>query len=338
MEHRVANDGSELTNLFGASVGVGSIRRMARIVVEGWSPEYGAPMDPDEALAPAEGSVDTTVETDTWAPRDGIDDGQPRIAFVDGVRRVDARITLDDPAGPVPGLCGTFAVGATVWDRVARRSTITRERIERWAVLAGGRTEIFPTVALDPSYATATTAETDPAGLVRLLHTKMRAAEGHVASALAADHFVVADGPLNELAPLPAIGSIKSHRVTYLPPERNVVVGALRPAQRTPLFTIADYRRYSWYVRLADVAGGHAWSGIVRCEASGQHPVADVVALADRTAAVLPLVASEPHLDPRAPQNLVPIAALERRLRHLMGDAGLVYRALREATVERRAS
>jgi len=311
---------------------------MARIVVEGWSPEYGAPMDPDEALAPAEGSVDPGVETDDWVPRDGVDDGEPRIAFVDGVRRVDARLTLDDPAGPVPGLCGTIAVGATVWDRVVRRSTIVGERIGRWAVLAGGRPETFPPVALDPSYDTATTADTDPAGLIRLLHTKMRTAEGHVASALAADHFVIADGPLNELAPVPAVGSIKSHRVTYLPPERNVVVAALRPAQRTPLFTIADYRRYSWYVRLADVTDGHAWSGVIRCEASGQLPIADVVTIADRTAAVLPLVASEPHLDPRAPQNLVPIAALERRLRHLMGDQGLVYRALREAVRERRAS
>jgi hypothetical protein len=311
---------------------------MARIVVEGWSPEYGAPMDPDEALAPAEGSVDTSVETDAWAPRDGVDDGEPRIAFVDGVRRVDARLTLDDPTGPVPGLCGTFAVGATLWDRVGRRSTIAQERIERLAVLAGGRTETFPSVALDPPYATTTTADTDPAGLVRTLHTRMRAAEGHVASIIAADHFVVADGPLNELAPLPVVGSIKSHRVTYLPPERNVVVGALGPAQRTPLFSIADYRRYSWYVRLAQVSGGHAWSGIIRCEASGQLPTADVITLADRTAAVLPVVASEPHLDPRAPQNLVPIAALERRLRHLMGDAGLVYRALREAVSERRAS
>ena len=65
------------------------------------------------------------------------------------------------------------------------------------------------------------------------------------------------------------MGYIKSHRVTYLSPERDVVVGALAPGQRTPLFTISDYRRYSWYVRLPRVLGGHSWSGIVRCEASG---------------------------------------------------------------------
>ena len=82
---------------------------------------------------------------------------------------------------------------------------------------------------------------------------------------------------------------------------------------------------------MAHVRGGHASSGIVRCEASGQLPAADVIRLADRTAALLPLFASDPHLDPRAPQNLVPIAALERQLRHRMGEPGLVYRALREA-------
>jgi hypothetical protein len=53
--------------------------------------------------------------------------------------------------------------------------------------------------------------------------------------------------------------------------------------------------------------------------------------IADRCAAVLPTVGSEPHIDPRAPQNLVPIAALERHLRHLLGDAGLVLRSLRSA-------
>ena len=60
--------------------------------------------------------------------------------------------------------------------------------------------------------------------------------------------------------------------------------------------------------------------------------------IADRSAALLPVVASEPHLDPRAPQNLVPIGALERQLRHRMGDPGLVYRALRAAVSEPRAS
>ena len=41
--------------------------------------------------------------------------------------------------------------------------------------------------------------------------------------------------------------------------------------------------------------------------------------------------ASEPYKDPRAPQNLYPIGGLERELRRRLGDAGLMFRALRVA-------
>ena len=307
---------------------------MARIFVEGWDPDYGSPLDHDGALDPAEGSVDPTVELDAWEPLEGRDDGVEHIAFVDGVRRVDARLTIDDPAGgPIPGLVGTFAVGATRWDRTARRSEVTEVRIERWAVLAGGREEQMPPVALEPGVGTVRSASDDPDLLMMELHTKMRRAEGELATALAADCFVIADGPLNDLTAHPTVGYVKSHRVTYLEPDRNAVVAELAPGQRTPLFCIADYKRYSWYVRLAMLDGGHSWTGVVRCEVSGQLPTRDAVVIADRTAAILPLVASEPHVDPRAPQNLVPIGALERELRHRMGDRGLVFRALRLAVM-----
>jgi hypothetical protein len=49
------------------------------------------------------------------------------------------------------------------------------------------------------------------------------------------------------------------------------------------------------------------------------------------SAATLPAYASTPHKDPRAPQNLFPIAGLERELRRRLGDAALVHRALRLA-------
>ena len=311
---------------------------MARIFVEGWSPEYGAPLDAAE-LAPAEGSVDDAVETDAWAPRDGVDDGVEHIAFVDGVRRIDARLTIDDPvAGPVPGICGTFAVGAVRWDRSAARSVVSDERVERWAVVAGGRPEVFPAVDLRPPYETLAIGERDGDALVQALQSAMREAEGALASALASDAFVFADGPLKELGPRQVVGTVKSHRVTYLSPERLSVIAALGVGQRTPLFAIKDYGRYSWYVRLAVLEGGHSWTGIVRCEASAHLPLPEARAIADRTAALLPLVASEPHLDPRAPQNLVPIGELERQLRNRMGDPGLVYRALRSAVAEQRAS
>ena len=135
---------------------------MARMYVEGWAPDYGAPFDPEEFLAPAEGSVDLTVERADWEPLPGHDDGLAHMAFVDGVRRIDARLTIDDPEmGPVPGVAGSYAVGATIWDREApivdhrRRPRRARRRPVRAA------REVLPAVELDPPYRTETIDDPD---------------------------------------------------------------------------------------------------------------------------------------------------------------------------------
>jgi hypothetical protein len=44
----------------------------------------------------------------------------------------------------------------------------------------------------------------------------------------------------------------------------------------------------------------------------------------------LPRFASQPQHDPRAPQNLLPIGGLERRLRHEMGDSAFIRRAIED--------
>jgi hypothetical protein len=69
----------------------------------------------------------------------------------------------------------------------------------------------------------------------------------------------------------------------------------------------------------------------VRCEAAGELTLEDAVARADLVAATLPRFASQPHNDPRAPQNLHPIAGLERELKRRLGDPLLLERALRQA-------
>jgi hypothetical protein len=315
---------------------------MARLCVEGWAPEYGAAVEPDDALAPAEGAVEVDVEGRPWEPIPGRDDGVPVVAFVDGVRRIDARLVLDDPArGPIPGICASFGVGSVLWHREERRAEVVDPAVERLALLLHGRTAALPHPGHGLAYRAEAVEGDDPAGLVRALHGAMRRAEARLAERLAeAGCFVVADGPLYEYTPVPKVGYIKSHRRTYLPDDRAAIVGALGPGERTPLFTVGEglYRRYSWYLRLARFPGGHSWTGIARGEAAAALGREQAAALADRTAAVLPLVGSEPHIDPRAPQNLVPVAALERHLRCLLGDAGLVLRALRAAALREEAA
>ncbi len=312
------------------------MRAMVEVFVEGWAPGYGSPFEMDDALG-EDRHVDPAVEVapGAWSPRPGVDDGTMLVAFVDGVRRVDARLTLEDAGGPVAGLCGTYAVGAVTWDRRVGRSEVREARIERVAVFGDGRTVPFPFVDPALRYRVESTPGRDPGELVARFHSLMRRAEAVLAERLAGEGvFVVADGPINELTATEKVGFVKSHRVPYLEGEAALLVGALRPGERTPLFLIGGgtpYPRYSWYLRLADVAGGHAWSGIARVEAATALGLDTVVRIADRTAALLPQVASSSHLDPRAPQNLVPIGALERALRRRLGDPGFVYRALRRA-------
>jgi len=110
---------------------------VTRLFVEGWAPDYGSPFEPDERMSPPEGSVDTSVEPGGWGPKQGRDDGIEAFGFVDGVRRVDARLTLDEPGGPAPGICGSFGVGAVIWERSSRTSRFDCVRVERWAIFCG---------------------------------------------------------------------------------------------------------------------------------------------------------------------------------------------------------
>jgi hypothetical protein len=70
----------------------------------------------------------------------------------------------------------------------------------------------------------------------------------------------------------------------------------------------------------------------MRCEVSAAIPLAELVELADAVTVTLGRFASAPHKDARAPQNLYPIAGLERELRRRLGDQAVLYRALRAAS------
>ncbi|MEI7926231.1 MAG: hypothetical protein WCI61_08615 [Chloroflexota bacterium] len=308
---------------------------MARLYVEDWSPEYGAPFESDPDTLPSEVVVDTAVEVrGAWEPLPGRDDGVRRVAFVDGVQRLEARLTLDDEdTGPLPGICAAYAVGATLWDRDAGRSSFGHVSTGRVAVFGDGMAPVLPPIP-NLEYVVESAEASDMPSLRARLDTRRGQAEtGLVRRLVAEGCFVVADGRLTDLGPHEAVGYIKSHHHRYLPAPETRIIGALRAGERTPLFLIPEgqFQRYSWYVRLMDVPFGHSWSGIARVEAPEAIGLERARVLADRTAALLPLAAMPLHMDARAPQNLVPIAALEKELRRWLGDEALVRRALRAA-------
>ena len=72
-------------------------------------------------------------------------------------------------------------------------------------------------------------------------------------------------------------------------------------------------------------------TGIVRLETSTATGIDFARQLADLSSAVLPGFATEWGRDPRAPQNLYPVAQLERELHHRLGDKVLIKRAIESA-------
>jgi hypothetical protein len=166
----------------------------------------------------------------------------------------------------------------------------------------------------------------------------MRDAEANLGQAVlagSAADLVVVDGPLGYAAPGALVGMVKRQSRSYLDAGRAAVIAQLGAGDRTPMFKLSQQRleRYSWYLRLADgrrIDG--AMAGVVRLEVDAHQGLGSAQALADVASAALPAFASAPGRDPRAPQNLYPVGALETRLRHRLGDAELVHRAI-EATL-----
>jgi hypothetical protein len=302
---------------------------VARIEVEGWDPEYGTPLgDPLEASAAAV-DPDVEVRAAEWRPlAPGAETRSARrVAFVDGVRRIDALVWITEPEhGVRRGICASYAAGVV---RAGDRAELERAEVRR-ALFSPAPLEL-PTAA--GAYLARTTAGDEIDALSLALQQRLGELEIEVATSFAGDvDLIVVDGPLSGRQNVPgAVGYVKTHRVRYLPDALAAVVAALRAGERTPLFaTATSWTRFSWYQRLPGVAR-HPWAGVVRLEASADHTVEEAARLADRCAATLPRYASVPHKDPRAPQNLFPIGGLERELRRRLGDPAFVQRALRSA-------
>ena len=304
-----------------------------RIAIETWDPEYGT-----ASTALADGGTAAEIDADIEVPAAQWDPIAPssatppdRLIFVDGVRRIDAHAWLDDGTGPRQGVLASYAAGAAVVEQRARIGPVEVRR----RLFAPRDPQPFPTPVGE--YRPCGVAGEGTEALSATLQDELGKLEVEVAERVGDAELVVVDGPLyGHRHSSRTVGYVKTHRVQYLAAisEAAHVIAALNPGERTPVFRFrTSWTRHSWYLRLPGPKV-HAWSGVVRVESSADATLAETRRLADRTAALLPRYASTPHKDPRAPQNLFPIAGLERQLRHRLGDPALVQRALKEAAHE----
>ena len=299
-----------------------------RIWVDAWSPEYGSSSEVDDGLPASEEDVDPYVETTDWAPVAPAATPSRETAFIDGVDRVDARAFLGDEQGVAPGLFGSVGAGAVISDGRARFDSCA---VQRWTVFGSGADPRMGPLDSSLNYGSRSVQGTRPEELRSELQKARANLEEDLARDLARQGLlVVADGPMRVREPLDLVGYIKSHQKTYLRSDHAPVATGLRPGERTPIFQFGRIRpRYSWYTRIAAAPGQHPWAAIVRCEVSATVGLNRAVGLANEVSGHLPRFASKAFWDTRAPQNLVPIASLERKLWSLLGDRELILRRIR---------
>lgn len=306
--------------------------------IDPWAVEYGAET-PTEFRPEADDSptveVAIEVEGSAWGaiPPPAVANDRP-LSFVDGVRRLEARLVVSREGRVVHGALGSFGVG--VVECRGDRAAFGEERSGRLIVFGSGETPPSPLdLAPELIYQPHSVAEEDADAPLRGIHNEMRAVERQLARDHAApDRVVVADGPLapGQSTGGHVVGFVKRLFKLYLPNELLPVLRALPMSTRTPLFLITGndrFSRFSWFLRLAPRLPIESdFTGLVRLEVSTSVGRDEAIRLAALTSALLPRFVPSRTRDPRAPQNLVPIGALEQHLRRSLGDARLIHRRL----------
>jgi hypothetical protein len=313
--------------------------------VDAWDPSYGSSFE-GESDGPSSSSsaqVDTDVEVPAaeWAPIDvSTRVRAPDVVFlVDGVRRNDAGLwTAEEDGTSYAGLAASYAAGVVRCDLARGAAELVGAHVGRGLFTASPSAGDVQagSVRYEVHRVSGTGEASKLPAAVQGPLTALEIEISSVARDGGADLLVV-DGPLRNRRHLPrTIGYIKTQQKQYLPAALSAVVTSLEPGRRTPVFHLGTvWGGWSWYLRLPGGSGA-PWSGIVRVECSPDLTPEEAIELAEISAATLPRFASSAYKDPRAPQNLVPIAGLERRLRGLLGDARVLHRALTFATARSR--
>jgi uncharacterized protein len=320
-----------------------------RFWVDAWDPSYAASASEDATAGPARESdaardTDVEVPAAAWAAMSAPPDLRPprTVLLVDGVRRQDATLwTAEADGSSFPALAFSYAAGVVRCDLRRGEASLAADPVVRRGLFTASPSATAVECGRrgqggQVRYELHRVAGDDPAALSGAVQSPLTRLETEVAGAALAqvemevpDILMVLDGPLRGRADLRhTIGFVKTHQSRYLPSDLVAVVTGLAPGQRSPIFRLGtSWDCFTWYLRLPGGSGA-PWSGIARAECPVHLPLESAVALADLSVVTLPRFAANPYKEPRAPQNLVPIAGLERRLRARLGDARLLHRAL----------
>jgi hypothetical protein len=324
-----------------------------RLRLDPWAAEYNTAYQAEFALEPKELRVDHAVEL----PADGWRAIRPEVTkplwaellFLDGRRRTEARVLAEDDEQQLAfGVLGAYGVGGVSCcpEGSRRAAYLDLWEIRRICALSSGRHMAdFPILTALKSqfgpleYTVVSTPESEVDAVLHKLQSEMLAAEERLAGRLCGDcedALVIVDGPRPlRSANLNLIGYLKTIHEVKLGREQLTVVCGLEEGQRSPLYLVEarGYHYFEWFLRLRDPRPWlYSLAGMVRLQCyAGPEPkgtFAHARHIADWSCASMPRFASSAHQDPRAPQQLLPIRALEAELGRRMGSAEVIRRRI----------
>ncbi len=319
------------------------MQRNLRLTLEPWSPEYDTSLHTDPSEAKVIEDVELEVEFSDWGkvrPSDyRVDFSQ--LYFIDGRRRLEGQVWNTLEGGIIaPGLLGTLAVGAvtTKHDTLTPAKVVDRV-LERLLILSGGSGQDLIIEnrgheygRLEYRYEALNDTQNLENALMQRLQFLMREAEDKLAAGLPLENaLLILDGPLQRRAPDRSLGYVKTIHHLYVSGSELEVLRQLEKGERTPVFRIGSriLPRYSWYIRLEDTpAYIQPFAGLVRLEVRDVMGIEWAKSIADWSCRVLPKYSAKAFRDPRAPQQLMPIAFLESDLGRRMGDMSIIRRRI----------
>ena len=310
------------------------------IYLDPWSPDFVSSLQAEQPEEVSSSDVRIDVESPAWeairpdlTPVDFI--------FVDGVRRVESRVIVQD--GKIfYGVFGSAAAGG-IWMKKAQlnltQNSLIKSFVQRYLITGGGILPFENQIAIkNLFFLPVSIPDENHDSPAQKLQQLMRDLEGKVIQELSekeSDSLLIADGPLHFpwAKNSSALGYIKSFHQWYLPAPQLQLLEALNPAERTPIFLISGQSsqfpsRFSWFVRLSKPNPGDSpLSGLARLESVCDFGIEKAKSLAD-SSCLLSFYGASRERDPRSPQNLLPIGILESQLKHLLGDSGILKRAI----------
>ncbi len=332
-----------------------------KLRLDPWATEYDTAFYVEETEESSRASIKPEIELETWQAINPKEEALEfdSVIFIDGSRRTEARVLLEDDLKQVAfGAVGTYGIGAVSCcpsqSREARFIDLDVEAavkpINRICTLSGGYDAPSFDIVSELSqklgnlhYTVDSTPEKDADAVLRRLQFKMLESERLLASKLTSvfpNALVISDGPRPKMGLNPnVVGYLKTMHVLSLGEDELKIVRNLEEGQRSPLYLVENNDKsqqlFEFFLRLRDPRPWlYSFAGMVRIQISaGSKPesrIDDAIKLANWLAVLLPRFATKQHQDPRAPQQLLPIRALESELRRKMGHPQIVRRRLTE--------